>query len=305
MGEREVMGLVFNIQRYSVQDGPGIRTTVFLKGCPLRCAWCSNPESQMTDVELAHIDRFCTRCGRCAEVCQMRAISVTDSGVRVDRLKCNGCGKCVEFCYEGALRVFSTRVSAEEVLREVKRDELFYRNSGGGVTISGGEPLLQFDFVRELLERCHGIGLHTALDTSGYVWPAKIDEIFPHLDLILYDIKHMDTNLHEKLTAVPVEAILQNCSLFAASKIPMILRIPLIPDFNDSEENIKKTADFALSLNGIEELDLLPYHRWGAAKYQMLDRSYELGELRTPTAIKIERLKGIIESFGLRCEVGG
>ena len=255
--------------------------------------------------ELAHIDRLCNKCGRCVEVCELNAISVVDSGVKVDRSKCNSCGKCVEVCTPRALKIFGTEMSVEEAFAEVKRDELFYRNSGGGVTVSGGEPLLQPEFSLELLKRCQEAGLHTTLDTCGYVPPQTLNRLLPYIDLVLYDIKHMDTSVHEKFTGVPNEVILTNAKLVADNGIPVIVRIPLIPGFSDSEGDIEKIATFVSGLNGIGQTDILPYHRWGVGKYDMLDRHYELNELRSPSTEEVEKMKEIVESFGLRCEIGG
>ena len=298
-------GQIFNIQRCSTQDGPGIRATVFLKGCPLRCLWCSNPESQNSYPELAFTKRVCTQCGKCQEVCAQEAITIISGEVHIDRSKCTCCGECVRICIPGALKIFGTEMSVDEVLAEVSRDQLFYRSSGGGVTVSGGEPLFQPDFLVDLLRGCNQLGFHTTVDTSGYSSPETVKRILPHVDLVLYDIKHMDTSIHEKFTQGSNEPILRNAELIASQGVAMIVRIPLILGFNDTVENIEKTAIFTSSLGNCNQIDLLPYHRWGEGKYEMLGRTFNLTGLQPISTEEIEHSKSLIESYGLRCEIGG
>lgn len=295
-------GLVFNIQRYSIQDGPGIRSTVFLKGCPLGCLWCSNPESQNSFPEVGHRDSLCTKCGRCLDVCEPGAISISEAGIRIDRIKCNNCGQCVDACYCEALTLLGKQMSVEDVLQELERDVSYYRNSGGGITASGGEPLSQPDFVATLFKRCHERGIHTTLDTAGYASPTTIEKVIEHTDLVLFDIKSMDSAVHSKATGVSNELILENANTLARRGVHMIIRVPLIPGWNDSQENMRAIANFTLRLNGVEEVDLLPYHRLGTSKYKMLDRPYRLSEVLPPSEEHIQNLMEIIRSFGLRCE---
>ena len=276
-----VEGTIFNIQRFSIQDGPGIRTTVFLKGCPLRCLWCSNPESQNSFFEVVHRDTICRKCGRCIEVCTAGAISLTDKGTKTNRKLCTNCGKCVEACIYGARRFYGEKKTVEEVYREVIRDKPFYQNSGGGVTVSGGEPLLQADFVAELFKHLRESGIHTCLDTCGYANANSWEKVLPYTDLVLYDLKMIDTQAHRKLTGKSNDKILAGIKLVAELKIPVIVRIPVITGANDSEENMKATARFCIDTN-INEVNLLPYHRFGESKYSMLDRRYRLGDLRRP-----------------------
>jgi pyruvate formate lyase activating enzyme len=297
-----VEGTIFNIQRFSIQDGPGIRTTVFLKGCPLRCLWCSNPESQNSFIEVAYRDTICRECGRCIEVCKAGAISRTEKGVKTDRKICTNCGKCIEACVYGARRFYGEKKTVEEVYREVTRDIPFYRNSGGGVTASGGEPLLQADFVAELFKRLRENGVHTCLDTCGYADADAWEKVLPYTNLVLYDLKLMDPKSHRRWTGKSNEKILGGIKLAAESKVPVIVRIPVIPGVNDSEENMKAIARFCNDIS-INEINLLPYHRFGESKYAMLDRRYDLGDLRRPEDTEFQRLAGIFEAAGLICKI--
>jgi pyruvate formate lyase activating enzyme len=296
-----VEGTIFNIQRFSIQDGPGIRTTVFLKGCPLRCLWCSNPESQKSFFEVAHRDTICRRCGRCVEVCDVGAISLTNKGTKTNRKACTNCGKCIEACVFGARRLYGEKKLVEEVYREVIRDKPFYQNSDGGVTASGGEPLLQAEFVAELFKLCRENGIHTCLDTCGYVVTDSWEKVLPYTNLVLYDLKLMDPSAHLKWTGKSNEKILRGIRLVAELKIPVIIRIPVIPGVNDSGENMKAIARFCAG-TGINEVNLLPYHRFGAGKYAMLDRRYRLGNLRRPEDDKLKELAGIFQTAGINCE---
>lgn len=297
-------GTIFNIQRYSVQDGPGVRTTVFFKGCPLRCLWCSNPESQKSHPEVSHRNTLCNKCGRCLEACPRDAIGLHDEGVRIVRSRCDNCGACVAVCYPGALEVLGREATEEEVLAEARKDALFYRNSGGGVTVSGGEPLAQPGFVARLLARCQQAGLHTTVDTCGHASTAALEMVVPYADLVLYDVKHTDEAAHRRATGLSVKRVLANAAAVARAGVPIIMRLPLIPGINDSEANITATARFALDL-GVPRLDLLPYHRFGASKYANLDRRYRLDGLASPSEEEVQRLKALIESMGLECQIGG
>jgi pyruvate formate lyase activating enzyme len=298
----DITATVFNIQRYSVQDGPGIRTTVFLKGCPLRCLWCSNPESQQAFREVAHRDSLCTKCGACVEVCEARATSLTDAGIRIDRKLCTGCGRCIEVCIAGARKFYGEESTVEKVFQEAARDVPFYNNSGGGVTVSGGEPLFQADFAAALLERCRNAGIHTCIETCGYVAPAAWKKALPVTDLVLYDLKLMDPAAHRQWTGKSNDKILGSLKLVAASGVPVIIRIPVIPGSNDSVENMTAIARYVAGL-GLKQVNLLPYHRFGESKYAMLDRQYRLGDLRPPAEGELEKLVDLFKSAGLDCEI--
>lgn len=305
MGAKIIKGRIINIQRYSVHDGPGIRSTVFMKGCPLRCVWCSNPESQLKCDEVLHRNSLCERCGRCVEACESRSISLSEDGVKINRETCIRCGKCVESCYAGALSCVGRLMSVEEVLVELEKDSLFYRNSNGGITIGGGEPLLQADFVRTLLEACHRKGWHTTLDTCGYASVPTLERVLRHADLVLYDLKHMNPGKHKEMTGVPTHVILRNAKVVSRMEIPMIIRIPVIPGMNDDEENLRQTAKFLTTLKNVTKIQLLPYHRGGVGKYFNLDRNYPLGEIAALRDEDLTPAKETLESYGLKAEIGG
>jgi len=296
-------GIVFNIQRFSTQDGPGIRTTVFMKGCPLRCLWCSNPESQKTFAEVAHRDSLCNKCGRCIEACEVQAISLTDNGVKINRETCTRCGKCIEVCAPGALKFYGKEMSVEEVYQEVIRDMLFYQNSGGGVTAGGGEPLSQADFVAELFKQCQDTGIHTCLDTCGYAPSGAWKKVMPYTDLVFFDVKLMDQSIHKKVIGKSNHTIFSGLKLATEAGVPVIIRIPIIPGINDSEENITEIARYVAGIDSLREVNLLPYHRFGESKYAMLDRQYNLSELKPPEHSNLEELVRIIKSFNLDCEI--
>ncbi|MDI7258902.1 MAG: glycyl-radical enzyme activating protein [Thermodesulfobacteriota bacterium] len=294
---------MFNIQRYSVQDGPGIRSTVFLKGCPLRCLWCSNPESQHRQPEIMFDSSKCTRCGNCVKACPTGATVEAEEDIRIDRSICQGCGACVDKCPGGARELVGNYMTVEEVLNEVSQDTLFYRNSGGGVTLSGGEPLEYPEFSAQFFKRAHRKGFHTALDTCGYASWQAMQRVVEHVDIVLYDIKHTEPLVHKLLTGVSNELILENARLLAANGISLVIRVPVIPGCNDSEENIKSIAQFTREI-GISRLDLLPYHRLGMQKYRKLGRDYELNREPLPRE-RLLALQEIAEGSGLKVSVVG
>lgn len=254
-------GRIFDIQRFSTHDGPGIRTIVFLKGCPLRCRWCCNPESQSYEVQ------------------EMRV--------------------------KDAVKIMGRDVSVGEVLAEVLKDRPYYRRSGGGITLSGGESLLQPDFAVALLAACHENGLNTAIETTGFADASVIERYIPHVDLFLMDIKHINSRKHEEFTTKPNEKILANAKLIAQKAKKLIIRVPVIPGFNDTESEISEIAAFAASLQGVNEIHLLPYHRMGRDKYEGLGRPYLMGDIKPPSAEQMERLLHVCEGFGLIARLGG
>ncbi|MCK5553508.1 MAG: glycyl-radical enzyme activating protein [Deltaproteobacteria bacterium] len=269
---REGKGVIFNIQRCSTQDGPGIRTTVFLKGCSLRCFWCQNPESQMAKPEIFLYKDKCTSCGRCVEVCLTGANSLLGESSTIDRDECIGCGRCTEVCPNDARSLVGNQVTVDEVTEEVLRDKRFYENSGGGVTLSGGEPTAQPEFALALLRRCKKERLHTVLDTCGYVsWPI-LKKLLRYTDLVLYDIKCIDSNKHYEATGVPNEIILENAKMIAQGK-RMSVRVPVIPGFNDSIQEVMAIAHFVKEELASVDIDLLHYNKMGESKYQQLERA--------------------------------
>ncbi len=282
-------GTVFNIQKMSIHDGPGIRTTVFLKGCPLRCIWCSNPESQKPGREIACFPARCVSCGYCAEVCPKGIIESKPPYGITSRENCDLCEICVKECCTNAKKAIGEEYETDALLSEILKDKSFYDSSGGGVTFSGGEPLLQHEFLTEILKECHEKGVHTAIETTGYAKPEVIEAVISHLDLIFMDIKHMDSQKHRDLTGVSNEQILENLSFIAENHKDVIVRIPVIPGRNDSDENICQAAAFVAG-KGIKRLELLPYHNLGEVKYGQLGKEYALSDVKTPSDERMDYL---------------
>ena len=295
-------GLIFNIQRFSIHDGPGIRTTVFLKGCPLRCNWCSNPESQQAFPTLLVRDIPCVRCGKCAQTCPKEAISIDCTGRHIDWSICDNCLQCVDACLYQSLKMCGERISVEDALIEVLKDLPFYKNSNGGMTVSGGEPLMQAEFVASLLELCKQEGLHTCLDTTAYAPWEVMKEVLRFVDLVLFDVKHLDSREHQRTTGVPNDLILANLEK-AANLTKIWLRIPLIAAFNDSEEHIKNVVNLGIK-HGVEKISLLPYHEGGKNKCEQMGRPYPHGADSFPTDEHVEHLKEMIEAEGMSVSVG-
>ncbi len=293
----ELRGRIFDIKRYAIHDGPGIRTTVFLKGCPLRCDWCQNPESQGADREIFLSPNRCIGCGKCIEACPEGAVSPKDR--RPDPLKCVRCGTCVEACPADARQLLGCDYSVDRLVAELERDRIFYDESDGGVTFSGGEPLVQPDFLRAGLERCRALGLHTAVDTCGHVPPEQMEDFARRTDLFLYDLKAMDPGRHRDSVGVSNELILENLRRVCEAGTPVWVRVPLIPGFNDGEDNLRATAEFVRALPGRPPLSLLPYHRTAAAKYRRLGRRYPMENLAAPPPEAVARAADRLKSMGL------
>lgn len=292
-------GIVFSIQRFSLQDGPGIRTTVFLKGCPLKCDWCSNPESQSSKPELMYRSTNCRSCGACVEACQPGAITFEDGRPRLDRLTCDLCLECVKACPNNALEVTGQIMTLEEVVHEAGQDEMFYINSGGGVTLSGGEPLSQPDFTLGLLKGCKEKGLSTALDTCGHAPWESLEQALEYADLILFDLKHLDQEKHKQKTGLDNSLILENLKRVVQSgKAAVWLRIPVIPGFNDSEEYFRDLAAL-LQPMPLEKISLLAYHKYGKSKYDALNRDYPPGDCPTLSEKDLEPFLTILENTGI------
>jgi pyruvate formate lyase activating enzyme len=314
MAKTQLTGRVYDIQGFSVQDGPGIRTTVFLKGCPLSCPWCHSPESQAFYPQLSWIFMRClgtAKCGKCLSVCPKGAITpgkmtqqaVTGEDiqlVRIDRKICDNCGLCARACYSNALYICGKDYTVEELMERVCKDIPFYEHSGGGVTISGGEALSQPEFTLAVMKSLKQRGINTALDTTGYANYKHIEAVLPYTDLFLYDLKHMDSAEHKRAVGVPNGLILENARKIAADGGKLQIRIPVIPSFNDSEENIRTTGNFCQDLgNAVTSIQLLPYHTLGTVKYQRIDEERLVLEAEPPSDAKIQTLKCILESYGL------
>lgn len=270
--KKALMGVVFDIQRYSIHDGPGIRTTVFLKGCPLRCDWCQNPESQRKAPEILFNTGLCAACRRCIEVCPTGANSCSETGLIImDRSLCTQCGECARVCPNSARRLSGERMSVDEVVKEVLQDRAFYQSSGGGVTLSGGEVTLQPEFAREVLKQCKQEGLHTALETCGLCSWEVMQSLLEYTDLVLYDIKHIDASSHKAGTGHKNDIILENARKIAREK-SIKIRVPLIPEYNDSTETIRGIAAFVRALPDHVDMELLPYNPLGEGKSERLGR---------------------------------
>jgi pyruvate formate lyase activating enzyme len=300
-----VKGCILDIQHFSIQDGPGIRTTVFLKGCPLECLWCHNPEAISFRPEIAVHEEFCVGCGRCLEVCPQGCHQIVD-GVKIfKRDLCAGCGLCAQECCSEALVLKGQDYEVAEVLAEVEGDRPFYDQSGGGMTLSGGEPLAQPQFSQELLHQAQQRGIHTVVDTSGYVNWTIIERVLPCTDLFLFDVKAHDPQLHQRLTGVENAKILANLTELLTRKIPLIVRIPVISDCNDQPAEMEAIAALIRKYNPATPVNLLPYHQFAEAKYQTIGKVYRLPGLAPPAPEQLRQLGHIFERHGLAVEIKG
>lgn len=281
-----LIGNVFDIQRFSTHDGPGIRTTVFLKGCPLRCLWCHNPEGIDYNKVIGYYKDSCIGCGECIKLCENKALSMQNGNINVDRNKCIGCGKCLSSCDAGALRIYGKEMTAQQVVAEILKDKSFYEN-GGGVTVSGGEPLSQPDFTYELLHLCKQKGINTAVETCGYAKWDNLNKLTEVCDLFLYDIKCITPKLHKDGTGADNKIILENLKrLSGSSKI--IVRIPVIPQFNDNIKEMSKLSYFLKDIN-IAGVELLPFHSFASQKYSSLNLDYKYNNIKMTTNIETLR----------------
>jgi pyruvate formate lyase activating enzyme len=287
-------GLVFDIQRYSIHDGPGIRTTVFFKGCPLHCWWCHNPEGISPQKELMYSEYKCMRCSTCAKTCPIGAIEFTDKPL-VKRSLCTGCTLCSEACPSGAMKLVGREIDVDDLMKEIKKDVIYYDNSGGGVTFSGGEPLYQHEFLLKALQACKREGIHTVLDTSGYAPQRILVSVMNYVDLFLYDLKLSDSKRHQQYTGVSNRIIKENLNFLTKMRRAddVILRFPAIPGITDTDENVNGLAEFISTLDGISEIDILPFHDV-SEKYHRLDKVYRM---TTHTSPSKEKLTSIKEKF--------
>lgn len=297
-------GVIFNIQKYSIHDGPGIRTTVFLKGCPLNCWWCHNPESQKKQLQLIHFNSKCINCGRCENKCNEDAISIVDNKFYLDKSKCTLCGQCTDVCVQAALELAGKEVTVDEVVKEVKKDQIFYEESNGGVTFSGGEPMAQINFLEEALKSCNNYGIHTTVDTCAFTAWSNFEKILDYTDLFLVDLKHIDSNEHKKYTGVSNEIILENIKKLSNLGKKIYIRMPIIPGINDSKEIIDRTISFLRDIK-MAQLNLLPYHKIGMDKYKRLQENYKLEGLQEPSQIHMKKLEEYFNRNGFNVKIGG
>jgi pyruvate formate lyase activating enzyme len=296
--------IITNIQGFSIHDGPGIRTVVFFKGCPLSCQWCANPECLSGTPQIGFIQNLCADCGKCLDACTNSALRRAEDERRIDYSRCKSCGKCRDQCYYGALVRYGESMTVAEVWDAVRRDRMFYAESGGGVTVSGGEPLLRPEFVRELFELCRQEQIDTCIETCGFVDPDALLETIPVTDHFLFDLKQMDPEDHRKLTGQPNAKILKNAELLMARGANVLFRWPLIPGINNSIENIKATARFLIGLgkNGAR-LQIMPFHKMGQSKYKTLNMPYTMDGLGAADNEQVEAAQKAYIHYGIDCSI--
>ena len=293
------MGRIVSIKRFEIHDGDGVRTTLFLKGCPLKCRWCHNPESISPAATLFYNPNKCINCGECVDICDCH--TVQDSLHSFKRENCINCGKCAEICLGNALILYGKEVTADEILPKLLEDKPFFEQSGGGVTLSGGEPLMQSEFCAELLKKLKANGINTAVDTCGFAKKEDIDKVLPYVDTFLYDIKAIDPQIHKKCTGVTNEIILENLKYIDSFNKPIEIRIPFVPTMNDGE--MEKIAKFLKEIKNIKKIKLLPYHGFGASKYEYIDQKYDL-KLSSPTDDELNTAVDAFKEYGLSARKG-
>ncbi|MHA1617273.1 MAG: glycyl-radical enzyme activating protein [Candidatus Njordarchaeales archaeon] len=306
MSKNQIKGLIFDIKRYAIHDGPGIRTTVFMKGCPLKCWWCHNPEGISSSKDLTYFEYKCIRCKTCVKVCPVNAIAFEGEKQVIDRVACVKCGICAESCPTGALKLVGYEVTVDELMEEIQKDILLYDYSEGGVTFSGGEPLFQPLFLKEALKECKKRDIHVALDTSGYASPEVFESIIEYVDLFLYDLKLLDDEEHQKYTGVSNKIIKKNLiTLMEEGRgKDVILRFPIIPGITDTEKNLNELINFVSQLKKINEIDILPFHDV-SEKYNRLGMEYKMKVHKAPSEKKLDYIKEKLEEIGLLVKIGG
>jgi pyruvate formate lyase activating enzyme len=298
-------GVIFDIKKYAIHDGPGIRTTVFFKGCPLACRWCHNPEGITIATERIYRQERCIGCGECIQICPQKVITQTQAGVISDAAKCDLCRTCAHHCPSEAVEFIGQKVTVAEVVRQIQKDVAFYDESGGGITLSGGEPLMQPEFLLELLDACGDLDLHRTVDTTGYADAKLLLDVAEKTDLFLYDLKFMDPAKHRQYTGVSNEKIMRNLKLLAQNDARIQVRIPIIPGINTDAANIDQTADFVSSLPGVEHIRILPFHNSARGKYGRLGMDCISPDIRMPAAVQLKAIAKRLIGSGLQVKIGG
>lgn len=297
--------LVFNIQKYSIHDGEGIRTTVFFKGCPMTCKWCHNPESQSYRPSILQNIEKCTSCKKCMELCPEGAITYEAGKIKTAEDKCTLCEKCADACLNNAREIVGKKYTLDEIMKEIGKDKLFYEQSGGGITLSGGEIMTQdMDYIMSILKKCHRLGYRVNIDTCGHAKFENFEKLLPYVDTFLYDIKHMDNDIHRTLTGVDNEFVLGNLRKLSEKGAKINIRMPLVEGINSSDEHIDKVIDFLKDLK-ILKVNLLPYHNTGKSKYERLDMVYEGDDYSAPSSERMEAIKAKFEANNFCTQIGG
>jgi pyruvate formate lyase activating enzyme len=300
--------LLFKFDRFAIHDGPGIRTNIYFKGCLMRCVWCANPEGQCREREIGFFAEKCVGCRKCHQSCPRGAISLENGKTNLDRGRCDNCGKCVPRCYAQALTLYGQSYRLEQLLEIMKKDRHVYRQSGGGITCSGGEAFLQEEFLHELLLHCREQGIHTAVETCGRADETALIRNMPFIDWLFFDLKHMNEKQHRLLTGTTNNAILHSLKIASEAMLQtqktLVVRQVIVPGVNDGE-NIRDMIHFIRELPYVSKIELLPYHNYGQHKYAVLGKPYELVNLEPPTAQDLQEYKTLAENCGLKCEIGG